>query len=736
MRAEALAHRWAVLLLGAGLLCTGCVTLASTPQLQAPAALVFTEAREHALSAGLGPDAALVRGGEAPAPEEPPSCGGRAVPPGWPDFSSSDKEALLGPFLTCTSPGEVLALQERVDMPRLVEALDDWRAVRLGALGPPREDIARLLNGKRTSLLLEAPEAYGPLNAAVLAVFVVDSAYDNDLREVLFLLAQDKRLEETLALLPSFQGALEKRGLKPTARVDRDFKAGDLLRGGGRAVTDALSSSPASVDGRDFAFLPIRGQLPPEYQEALARAEKELVRNASADTLALSALDHLTFGVPLGFYGLLATTGHGARSLSQGKYEEATRELAPAALLVALHTGGKGLRYLSEGRRAAGGRPHLLTGPGAVESRLWALTQTARQLQGLMNLEGLRELVRYLQASREAGRFVAVGGADAALALYEARGDVAKARPLLSGARPGAPGSPPGKSGAGAGAGEAAAVDEAARPSVRKAGAAGLQGTLASLVDEGVGHSLERVEAKLAAAELEATGPRLPREVSVLRKHRPALDAPPPEAWDNPRWREYVDYYERRLGEVEKGTATEGPLKWEPYERMRTWFARGMAFERDMVKLLREDAAKPRAERRFLGDFDTPRVETQVGVSKPGPGLRYVDVLVIEEGALGGRPRRVETFSFKSRNLSGLKRDALTAQVIDDANEALRKYGEALDIRRHSLQLLLPEGSEVQVSRVRLIFEGGDLKPMDMDDWKSAVSATRAVVPGVEVLVQ
>ncbi|MFY0575619.1 hypothetical protein ACN28S_15760 [Cystobacter fuscus] len=254
MRAEARAHRWAALLV-AVLLSTGCVTLAprqggsttegprslSTwretgarmPPLEAPAPLALPEASEHAFSGkpgeqerlhrrrsarGLGPKTALASLGEAPVyevasavPQQPPSCGGQAVPPGWPDFSSS-REELLAPFLTCISPGEVLALQERVDMPRLLEALDDWRAVRLGALGPPREDIAHQLNAKRKSLLVKAPEAYGRLNAQVLAVYSVDSAYDDDLREILFLLAQDKRLAETLALLPAFQVALEKRG--------------------------------------------------------------------------------------------------------------------------------------------------------------------------------------------------------------------------------------------------------------------------------------------------------------------------------------------------------------------------------------------------------------------------------------------------------------------------------------------------------------------------------------------
>jgi hypothetical protein len=657
------------------------------------------------------------------------------VPPGWPDFSSNDTEALLAPFLTCASPGEVLALQERVDMPRLVESLDDWRAVRLGGLGPPREDVALLLNEKRASLLQKAPGAYGHLNAQVLSVFVVDSAYDNDLREILFLLAQEKRLEEVLKLLPAFQAALEKRGLKPTARVERGSKLEQWGRGIRRLGEDTLSSSPMAMDGQDFAFLPIRGQLPPEYQEALEKAEKERVLNASADHMAVSAFDHLTFGVPLGAYHFVATSLHGVWLLGNGEIEEGTREAAPA-LVLALVGRYKGVRYLAKGEGAADVRLRLRTGAEAAEARLRALTETARQLQGVMNLQGLRDLAGYIRESRDAGRFVAVGGADAALALYEARGNVAKARPLMSKARPGATGSQPLKAGAEAGAGEATAVtDDAARPSATKASAAERQGTLASLVDREIGLTLDVVEAKLAAAELEATGPRLPKDVGVLEKYRPSLDAPPPEARGNLRWREYVEYYNERFKEVESGTAAEGPLKWEPYERMRAWFARGMAFEADMVKLL-NDAKKPRSQRTFLRDFDKPLVETQVGVRKPGPGLRYADVLVIEEGELGGQPRRVETFSFKSRNLSGLDPDALTAQVIEDAREALRKYGERLDIRRESLQSLVPDGSKVRVSRVRLIYEGGELKPTKIDDLDSVVTAAEQAVPGVEVLFQ
>ncbi|WNG56538.1 hypothetical protein F0U59_18585 [Archangium gephyra] len=779
MRAETLAPRWAALL-GAVLLSTGCVTLASrqggsiaegpralsmlqeaggsSTALETPAPLASTAAGggEHALSAepseqerlhrrrsarGLGPDAALARAGEVAsggttAPQGPPGCGGQTVPPGWPDFSSNDKEALLAPFLTCTSPGEFVALQDRVDMPRLVDALDDWRAVRLGALGPVREDAAHLLQRKRAAFLVIASGRYGLFYAEVFALFVLHSAYDDEVDEVLRLLAGDKQLGQTLGHMPAVHEELERRGMPLSRYPDRAEGFRDSLRGVGRAAWDVLSTSP-TIDGILYTEITARrAQLPPPYQQALLEVEHALaLRHFAPGSVAVGTFDAVTFGVPLGFYYLVAGTGHGLYSLTQGEYEQATRELVPIALLVAtLYAEGKGTRPLDKAR---GGGAGFQRGLETVRARVGALAERTRQLQAQLGagVEGLRELARYIQASREAGRLVATGGADAALALYEARGNVAKARPLMSKAKPGASGSPPSKSGEGAGK-AAAAADDAARSSATKTGAAERPGTLASLVDEGVGHTREVVKAKLAVAELEATGPRLLKDVGVLEKHRPSLDAPPPEAQGTPRWREYVDYYEERLREVKEGTADKGPLKWEGYERLRGWFARGMAFERSMVKLLQADAKKPRAERRFLGDFDKPRIETSVGVKKPGPGLRYADVLVIEEGELGGRPRRVESFSFKSRDLSGLDRSALRAQMIEDASEALQKYGERLDIRRDSLQRLFGEAGDVQVSRVRLIYEGGDLKPMNPDFLRTAVNETKKSVPGVEVLVQ
>ncbi|WP_395857845.1 hypothetical protein [Cystobacter fuscus] len=614
------------------------------------------------------------------------ACGGATL-----SFSGAEQQ--LAPFFSCSSPAEYVALQQRVDMPRLLESLDDWSAVRLGALGPVREDAVGILQRKRAAFLLAVTERYGLAYAEVFALYVLHSTHDDELDALLRLLARDKLLGQTLGLMPTVREELKRRGLPLSAYPERGERAGDVLRGLGRAARDALATSQAIEGQRYLEMSARREQLPPPYRQALHEVELALAwQHFAPGRVVLGSFDSLTFGVPLGFYYLGVGTTQGLASLSQGQYEQATRELAPALLVGALYAGGKGLRTVSE-------------------PRLPALQEVVRQWNARLGVDGLRELARDIQASREAGRFVAVGGMDAALALHEARGDVARAQAVMSKARPEATGS-----------------------STRRTGST--PENLASLVDEGVGLTREVLEARLALVELETTGPRLPRDVAVLEKQRPAMDAPPPGAEGNPRWPEYVAYYEKRLGEIRRGTATDGPLRWAPYESMRGWFARGLAFERLMVELLQADAKLPRAQRRFLADFDQPRIEKYVGVMKPGTGLRFADVLVIETAELAGRPPRVETLSFKSRNLSGMNEQALTAQMTADAEEALRKYGGTLDIRRDSLQPILRGGSEVTVPRVRLIYEGGELKPKDVKELKRAVDATEDAVPEVEVFFQ
>jgi len=765
MRAKSPRPKWVALVLGAALLTTGCATLPPLPSrgdssvpravpalreepsasaLPPPAPPAAWEPgtqqplRRRRAARVLGTDVALVSPGEVALSEvigeSPDPDDGPAVPPGWPDLSSSDEE-LLAPLLACASPAEFIELQRGVDMARLVEALEDWSAVRLGALGPLDAHASEVLQRKRASFLLTATELYGVVYAEVFALFILHSSFDDELRQLLVLLARDKQLEQTLGPMEAVRLELERRGLKLSDFPDRAEQPKDVLRGLGRAARDALSTSPGSEDSR-YQNMSVRlVQLPLPYQEALWEVERALMEQHFAPgNVALGVFDHLTFGVPLGFYHLAAGTKHGMSSLNQGHYEQATRELAPAALMVALYAGGKGMRYLSEARGAVG------AGEGGVrlqvpELRLRALKEVVERLQLRLGEDGLGQLVRHLQAQREAAVMVGAGGEPAAVALYEARGNVVKAQAVLSQAKPEPAGPTQPVASAGKGLDRAASLaDEATGSTSKKARVGKSPGGVASLVDEGVGLTQEVVEAKLLQVELESAGPRLPADVALLEQQRPALEAPPPGMPEGSMlWGEYVAYRERRLSELKAGQKVKGPLRWEAYESLRGQFARGLDFERVMVALLRADAALPRALRRFLQDFDKPRIETYVGVKKKGAGVRFADVLIIEEGELSGPLLRVETISFKSRNLSLLEEDALTTQLIADASEALRYYGETLNIRRRALKL---RDTEVPVQRVRLIYEGGALRPTKPRVLEKAVKRTQNKIKGVEVLVQ
>jgi hypothetical protein len=623
------------------------------------------------------------------------------VPPGWPHLESSQE--VLAPFLECASPAELVALQRTVDMHRLVESLEDWDAVRLGSLGPVSGEAVGALTHKRASFLAAATEKYGVARAEVFALFIIHGAFDDELRHLLQHLARDRQLGETLGSMATAREQLAWRGVSLSEFPDRDEQAGDVLRGLGRAGRDALSSTAVSDGARYADFTVKRGHLPPAYQEALDEVERALMeRHYSPGSVALASFDQLTFGVPLGFYSLVGGTAQGASSLWRGRYEQAARELAPAGLLVALYAGGKGARQLSEPGSLAPGATRRLQGRSLS---LEGLRPVVERLSERLGSGAIRELARYIQASREAGLLVAEWGEAGAVALHEARGNVPRAQAWLAEAKPQPVGPGGARAGGGTrGGGVAAGVREAGPPP-------------------------EVLRAKLLQAELEAPGARLPRDVAALRRLAPSLDAPPPGVPEGTvLWREYVTYREKRLGEIIEGQPVKGPLQWDGYQAMRGGFSRGLDFERLMVSELRADAALPRARRQWLGDFDEPRIETHVGVAKAD--LRYVDVLVIEGRPTAGQPPRVVTFSFKSRNLRLLDDDGLRRRMTEDAGDAMRYYGEMLRIRRPGLEM------EVQVQRVRLVYEGGTLRPISRGELNELVRQVEEDVGGVEVLVQ
>ncbi|MBZ4415571.1 hypothetical protein K8638_03635 [Myxococcus sp. RHST-1-4] len=730
-------HGWACLLLAAVVLCTGCAAssshgaLASGPRLSLMAVewdVVGGASEVEVSGASRSPEEVVeevapqrlhrrhperVVHGTSVGPTRPsrvargaPACGGR-VPSGWPRMDSSAE--VLAPFLACVSPSDFVALQRTVDMPRLVESLTDWDAVRLGALGPLDAKASEVLGRKRAAFLVTATEKYGVPLAEVFVLFILHSAFDDEVREVVRLLAREKQLGETLGGMATVREELEGRGLKLADFTERDARAEDVPRGLGRAGRDALATAPVLAESRYVDFNAKRAQLPPAYQEALHEVERALLAERfSPGNVALGSFDHLTFGVPVGFYHLAAGTLQGVGSLASGEYEQATRELAPAALMVSLYAGGRGARSVREG--AIAGREGVRL--PSLAPRLDALKGVLARLEARLGSGAVGELARRLQSSREGALVVAEWGEAGAVALHEARGNAGKAQAWLAEAKSQRAGPTLSRGRAEKGSGAAARVHEAA------------------------GYTREALAEKLRQAEWEAPGPRLPTDVTLLKRQHPTLDAPPPGVREGSvLWSEYVTYRTRRLAELEQGLRTKGPLRWEGYREMRGLFARGLDFEHLMVNLLRADAELPRAQRQWLQDFDVPRIETHVGVWKPESGLRYTDVLVIEERPPPGQLARVESISCKSRELSRLEGDFLEAQMLADAREALSYYGGTLNIRRRTLN---PDGDmvPVQVQRVRLVYEGGDLNPETPVDWKKAVNEVQRRVKGVEVLLQ
>jgi len=689
---QRLRRSYGPLLLSAVLLANGCTPVhSSAPALLFNPSITAFDVQFRHWSGNRRPAKA-----EAPVSWQCPRA-----PEGWPTRAENDEE-LLAPQLACGSPAGFLELQRQVDMAWVLERLSDWSAVRLGALGPLRDGrAAEVLTRKRASFLLTASADYGAF-AQVFALFILHSSCDDELGQLLSLLAQDKQLSQTLGTMPAVRQELERRGLPLSSYPERPERSGDVLRGLGRAGRDALNSTDMSDRARYLRMSAQAQQMPPPYQQAVHQLGDALaLEHFAPGNVALGSFDHLTFGVPLGFYHLGSGTVHGLEVLEEGHYEQATRELAPAALLVALYATGKGARSLASAEGAAM-RSWL------PEVRLESLRRVAWQLTERLGLEGLAEVARYVRASREAAVFVTAGGEPAAVALYEARGNLARAQATLAKALP-----------------ESTGAAES-RPT-----SSGALGGLASLVDETSGHTREVVEAKLLQAEWETQGPRLPADTALLRKLQATLDTLPPDVPEgSPLWSDYLAYRRMRMALLEEGKPIKGPLRWEAYELLRGDFARGLAFERLMISLLREDAALPQAQRRWLGAFTLPRIEVHVGLSKSGvPGMRFADVLVIEQRPPPGQPPRVETFSFKSRFLKLLEGEALEASIWVDARAALEYYGGTVDIRRLSLK------GSVQVRRVRLVYEGGSLMPA-RPVLDSALENIKGGVKGVEVVIQ
>ncbi|MFL5355564.1 hypothetical protein [Archangium sp.] len=260
--------------------------------------------------------------------------------------------------------------------------------------------------------------------------------------------------------------------------------------------------------------------------------------------------------------------------------------------------------------------------------------------------------------------------------------------------------------------------------------------TLGAGLTEGL--SLEEaaaLETHLAEAEALETGARHPAQLESLARYRPSLHEPPPGvAADNSRWVDYVAYWEQRYEEL-TGTRqrppgappAKPPLAWDSYRTFLGRFQRAMEFQREVARVLREQAKLAETQRHWLRGLENPIVTENVGLVHEGRAtLTYVDQLVVDEASLRpGRTPTVHCFSNKQRSFQSMSLQELRSQLRADAREALTKYGGTVEIRRPGHPLF---GRKVEVSRVHLVY---DEKELTVDAKKLLVTEAKDL--GIEL---
>ncbi|MET0649826.1 MAG: DUF4157 domain-containing protein [Pyrinomonadaceae bacterium] len=232
--------------------------------------------------------------------------------------------------------------------------------------------------------------------------------------------------------------------------------------------------------------------------------------------------------------------------------------------------------------------------------------------------------------------------------------------------------------------------------------------------------------AKQAEAESAVTKGRLTAKTDELEKMKPLRDKPHKGVDSNSKlWQDYVSYYEDRLSCLKAGKGgVKPPLDWDAYSKFLGKFERGTEYQkgvltglRDEAKLAKEGTLDPEKAKLFEGMTD-PVVESNVAVLEKGgkvsktgqPVHNFPDQLIVDGATVGpGKTPKITAVSNKSREwpakLGGAETASVRAQAIEDATEALTKYGGDVTLRRPEGPLKALYNQTVKVEKVKLIYD-------------------------------
>jgi hypothetical protein len=263
-----------------------------------------------------------------------------------------------------------------------------------------------------------------------------------------------------------------------------------------------------------------------------------------------------------------------------------------------------------------------------------------------------------------------------------------------------------------------------------------------------VGDEAAATALKQAEAESTISKGRLSEKADDLEKLKPVLDKPPAGVDPNDKlWKEYVGYFNDRLEGIKTGQkGVKPPLSWEGYSEFLGKFQRGTKYQEGVLTGLREGKQGPDGQKLFQGMQD-PIVESNVAVlEKSGkvsaagqPVHNFPDQLIVDKATIGpGKTPNIQALSNKSRvwpdKLNAVERASVRTQVVEDATEALTKYGGDITLKRPYGPLKELYNQTVKVGKVTLVYDKSFVKTAELE--KLIVDAAKGVkVNGQEVTV-
>jgi hypothetical protein len=333
-------------------------------------------------------------------------------------FRRTKGEAIVDMLATLPS-AEFIDIQSQISMSDLLDELTDFETVRLGTLGPLQAEVRDRVNHTRADYLEQMTHDRGPSEAEVVAHWLFNNMYGNDIQDVLRLLGEDQQLYDTVDKMPAVLELIQQRGVDRQKFQDRSWRVRDIGTGLLNFGKSVLGSSPLAKDSTGQKYLSSDMELPPEYQGAMSDVmSAELDEALKPGNLILGSLDYLAFNIPSSAVGVVSGTVSGIKDLSQGHVAAGTEKLTGSVIFIvgiAL-----GVRAFRKGARMAALLEMTPEGEAAVA-----------RLRASIGQAGIDRVAKYAQADSNAAFLVREQGLAGIEALEKAAGNVAAARTLL-----------------------------------------------------------------------------------------------------------------------------------------------------------------------------------------------------------------------------------------------------------------------------------------------------------------